>query len=177
MVEEPGPVRITVSVAQARFASQREGVYVISVASRLLEMHPQTLRKYERVGLVAPSRTEGLLRLYSEQDITRLRMVKHLVDHWGMNLAGVEATLGLLDELMGMQQRLQPLMSDNAGVDTVFREAWAQVFRSLRLPQAGLEPAAPAPDQDVPGQNVEESDGPSGGARARGRASGRRRGG
>ena len=58
------------------------GLYIISVAARLLEMHPQTLRKYERVGLVRPSRTLGMLRLYSQEDIARLRVIKHLVAMW-----------------------------------------------------------------------------------------------
>ena len=57
-----------------------EPLFVISVAARLVKMHPQTLRKYEREGLIAPSRTQGNLRLYSDQDIERLRQVKYLVD-------------------------------------------------------------------------------------------------
>ncbi len=76
------------------------GVYVISVASRLLQMHPQTLRKYERFGLVSPSRTEGMLRLYSDSDIARLRMIKHLVETRGLNLSGVEMALNLLDHVL-----------------------------------------------------------------------------
>ncbi|CAN5775663.1 hypothetical protein BH23CHL5_BH23CHL5_06320 [soil metagenome] len=76
-----------------------EPVFVISVAARLLEMHPQTLRKYEREGLVAPSRTHGNLRLYSDQDIERLRQVKYLVEHRGLNLAGVALALELTNQL------------------------------------------------------------------------------
>ncbi|MDQ6601354.1 MAG: MerR family transcriptional regulator [Chloroflexota bacterium] len=68
-------------------------LYVISVASRLLALHPQTLRKYERAGFVAPSRTDGNLRLYSPEDLALLRQVKHLVDEHGVNLAGVELAL------------------------------------------------------------------------------------
>ena len=68
-------------------------LYVISVASRLLALHPQTLRKYERAGFVIPSRTEGNLRLYSPEDLALLRQVKHLVDEQGVNLAGVEIAL------------------------------------------------------------------------------------
>ena len=64
--------------------SSPDGLYVISVAARLLEMHPQTLRKYERSGLVRPSRTVGMLRLYSEEDIVRLRLIKHLVGDLGL---------------------------------------------------------------------------------------------
>ena len=75
------------------------GLYIISVAARILQMHPQTLRKYERVGLVRPSRTDGMLRLYSEQDIAKLRMIKHLVDELRLNLAGVELALSVFNRL------------------------------------------------------------------------------
>jgi MerR family transcriptional regulator/heat shock protein HspR len=131
---------IPVTVSPAPAPSQEEGVYVISVAARLLSMHPQTLRKYERAGLVTPSRTIGLLRLYSDQDINRLRMVKHLVDHWGMNVAGVEVAMDLLDRMLGMQQRLLTLMradDDRAGDDVtvVVRETWEEVVRALGLPE------------------------------------------
>ncbi len=78
------------------------GVYIISVAARLLEMHPQTLRKYERVGLVQPSRTGGQLRLYSDEDLLRLRVIRRLVDELGLNLAGV----GLVLDLVGPLRRL-----------------------------------------------------------------------
>ncbi len=78
---------------------QGEPVFVISVAARLLKMHPQTLRKYEREGLIAPSRTAGNLRLYSDQDIERLRQVKYLVEQRGLNLAGVQIALELTRRL------------------------------------------------------------------------------
>lgn len=76
-----------------------EGLYIISVAARILSMHPQTLRKYERVGLVRPSRTIGMLRLYSEEDITKLRMIKRLVEQLRLNLAGVEMALAVFERL------------------------------------------------------------------------------
>ena len=85
---------------------QTRGVYIISVASRLLEMHPQTLRKYERIGLVTPFRTVGSLRLYSEEDILRLRLIKHLVGDLGLNLAGVQLVLSLFNMLLDMRMRL-----------------------------------------------------------------------
>ncbi len=75
------------------------GVYIISVAARLLEMHPQTLRKYERVGLVQPSRTGGHLRLYSNEDLLRLRVIRRLVEELGLNLAGVRLVLDLVGPL------------------------------------------------------------------------------
>ena len=77
----------------------REPLYVISVAARLLEMHAQTLRKYEREGFIEPSRTRGRLRLYSAEDIERLRQIKYLVEQRGLNLAGVQLALALSQRL------------------------------------------------------------------------------
>ena len=82
-----------------------EGVYIISVAARILEMHPQTLRKYERAGLITPSRTVGMLRLYSEEDIARLRLIKHLVGDLGLNLAGVQLVLEAFNRLLTIRTR------------------------------------------------------------------------
>ncbi|MEJ7901487.1 MAG: MerR family transcriptional regulator [Thermomicrobiales bacterium] len=86
----------------ARFS---EPLFVISVAARLVEMHPQTLRKYEREGLVAPSRTSGNLRLYSDSDIEQLRQVKYLVEQRGLNLAGVQLALELTRQLQRIRAR------------------------------------------------------------------------
>ena len=86
-----------------------QGLYIISVAARVLEMHPQTLRKYERVGLVSPSRTIGMLRLYSEKDIVRLRLIKYLVDDLRINLAGVEFALSVLSRISQIRYHLDSL--------------------------------------------------------------------
>jgi MerR family transcriptional regulator/heat shock protein HspR len=83
-----------------------EPVFIISVAARLLEMHPQTLRKYEREGLIAPSRTTGNLRLYSDEDLDRLRQVKYLVNERGLNLAGVQLILELTRHMQALQAQL-----------------------------------------------------------------------
>lgn len=83
-----------------------EGLYIISVAARILDMHPQTLRKYERVGLVRPSRNKGMLRLYSDEDIARLRLIKHLVGDLGLNLAGVQLVLEVFNHLLQVRGRL-----------------------------------------------------------------------
>ncbi len=83
-----------------------EPLFVISVAARLVEMHPQTLRKYEREGLIAPSRTTGNLRLYSDRDIERLRQVKYLVEERGLNLAGVQLALDLTARLRELRSRI-----------------------------------------------------------------------
>jgi len=83
-----------------------EPLFVISVAARLVEMHPQTLRKYEREGLIAPSRTSGNLRLYSDSDIERLRQVKYLVENRGLNLAGVQLALELTHQIQDLRSRI-----------------------------------------------------------------------
>ena len=93
-------------------SEQMEGVYIISVAARILEMHPQTLRKYERIGLVRPSRTVGMLRLYSDEDVARLRLIKHLVGEMGLNLAGVQLALRLFNRLLRMKTQLRRLEGD-----------------------------------------------------------------
>ena len=90
-----------------------DGVYIISVAARILEMHPQTLRKYERAGLVTPSRTGGMLRLYSEEDIARLRLIKHLVGDLGLNVAGVQLVLQVFNNLLETRAKLGAVSDDD----------------------------------------------------------------
>lgn len=80
-----------------------EPVYVISVAAKLVESHPQTLRLYERVGLLKPARTENNIRLYSDEDIERLRQIQRLTSV-GLNLAGVEMVLELMQRMASMRQ-------------------------------------------------------------------------
>jgi MerR family transcriptional regulator/heat shock protein HspR len=92
-----------------------EPVFVISVAARLLKMHPQTLRKYEREGLIAPSRTSGNLRLYSDEDLERLRQVKYLVAERGINLAGVQLALEVTQYVQAMRARLTAEPDRDAG--------------------------------------------------------------
>ena len=89
-------------------AAVEPDLYFISVAARLLGMHPQTLRKYERLGLVQPSRTIGSMRLYSRDELERLRAIKRLVDDGGINLAGVQRLLSIAEVV----QRIRPLMRD-----------------------------------------------------------------
>lgn len=98
----------------AQEAPPPEGVYIISVAARILSMHPQTLRKYERVGLVRPSRTVGMLRLYSEEDITKLRVIKRLVDELRLNLAGVEMAMAVFDRLSAAREEMSRRASAQA---------------------------------------------------------------
>jgi MerR family transcriptional regulator/heat shock protein HspR len=80
-----------------------EGLYTIAVASRLTRMHPQTLRKYERAGLLTPVRQSGNQRLYSEADVQRLRRIRHLVEVRGVNIAGLELALAMSDRLDALE--------------------------------------------------------------------------
>jgi len=89
--------------------SYDEPVYLISVVSKILNIHPQTLRQYEREGLIKPSRTEGKMRLYSQRDIDRLKLILSLVRDLGVNLAGVEIILQLKEEIENLQQEIETL--------------------------------------------------------------------
>jgi MerR family transcriptional regulator/heat shock protein HspR len=99
--------------------------YMISVAAELVGMHPQTLRMYEQKGLVRPQRTAGNTRLYSEADLERLRLIQRLTGELGLNLAGVEAVLGLEEQLARMQARMERLERE-------MREAVARVHKQYR---------------------------------------------
>jgi MerR family transcriptional regulator, heat shock protein HspR len=89
------------------FVALDEDLYFISVAARMLGMHPQTLRKYERLGLVQPSRTIGSMRLYSRDELARLKAIKRLVDDAGINLAGVQRLLSIAEVV----HRIRPLLT------------------------------------------------------------------
>jgi MerR family transcriptional regulator/heat shock protein HspR len=100
----------------------QEPAFIISVAARMLGVHAQTLRYYERVGLIIPSRSRGRIRLYSRADIVRVRQVLGLIDKLGVNLAGAEV-------IIDMSARLKALEDEN---DALRREL--QRYRDRRLP-------------------------------------------
>ena len=89
-----------------------EPLYVISVVSRMVGVHAQTLRYYERAGLIEPSRSEGNRRYYSERDLERLQRIKTLMDDMGMNLAGVEVVLRLMDRISEMERQQQEMTAE-----------------------------------------------------------------
>src|SRR5688572_19212745 len=99
----------------------------ISTAARMLGMHPQTLRKYERLGLVQPTRTIGSMRLYSRDEIERLRFIKRLVDDMGINLAGVQQLL----EIAEVMRRIQPLMREEQLAQNTGRRRLAREISKL----------------------------------------------
>jgi MerR family transcriptional regulator/heat shock protein HspR len=80
--------------------------FVISVAARLVGVHEQTLRYYERAGLLEPARSKGRIRLYSLYDLERVRQIRRLTDEMGVNLAGVEVIMRLTDHIRALEQRL-----------------------------------------------------------------------
>src|SRR5436305_1007962 len=99
-IPPPGPI------AMSERYRDEEPLYVISIASRMVGMHPQTLRLYERLGLVKPAR-HGSNRYYSDGDIERLRQIQNLTQHMGVNLAGVEIILNLLEQMRELQDELE----------------------------------------------------------------------
>jgi MerR family transcriptional regulator/heat shock protein HspR len=103
-------------------------VFLISVAAERLGMHPQTLRKYERLGHVQPTRTVGSMRLYSLDELERLRLIKRLVDDLGVNLAGVQRLLLIAD----IVERLPSLLDERALATGAGRRQLSQEVRRLR---------------------------------------------
>jgi MerR family transcriptional regulator, heat shock protein HspR len=107
-------------------------LYFISMAARLLDMHPQTLRKYERLGLVRPTRTVGSMRVYSQDELDRLRLIKYLVEEAGVNLAGVQRLLAIAEAV----QRMRPLVAEE-GTRSEARRRLAQEIERIGA-MAGL---------------------------------------
>jgi len=97
--------------------SYDEPVYLISVVANMLEIHPQTLRQYEREGLVEPSRTQGRMRLYSQRDIDRMKLILRLTRQMGVNLAGVDIVLQLKAQIDEMQAEIDQLRDELSKVN------------------------------------------------------------
>jgi MerR family transcriptional regulator/heat shock protein HspR len=113
----------TTGSGQFREGADDEPCYIIGVAAKLVAMHPQTLRYYERLGLVVPARSPGNIRLYSPRDIQRLLRIARLVDQLGVNLAGVEVILHMNERMEEMSRQM----------DRVRAQLEAEVERLLRL--------------------------------------------
>lgn len=107
-------------------------VFMISVAAELAEMHPQTLRMYERRGLIRPRRSSKSTRLYSLEDVERLRRIQQLVTECGLNLAGVERVLEMEEQIASMQRRLDELQAEMDRLAERAREELEAVHRSYR---------------------------------------------
>jgi len=108
--------------------STLRGVYHISIVAELVETHPQTLRMYERMGLVSPQRTRNNIRLYSEADVERVRRIQHLTQDLGVNLAGVEVVFKLLGEMERMRAESEARHSSMSEELHELREQLRAVF-------------------------------------------------
>jgi MerR family transcriptional regulator, heat shock protein HspR len=109
------------------------GVYMISVAAELAGMHPQTLRIYESRGLIQPKRSPKNTRLYSQEDVDRLRRIQELTSQLGMNLAGVEKVFELEQEIERMRRRMQSLERQAQKLETAMAEELDRVKRSFKF--------------------------------------------
>lgn len=89
-----------------------EPVYLISVVAKVLDIHPQTLRQYEREGLIVPSRTDGRMRLYSQRDIDKIKLILRLTRELGVNLAGVDIILRLKEKLEKSEDLIDEMKSE-----------------------------------------------------------------
>jgi MerR family transcriptional regulator/heat shock protein HspR len=97
--------------------SYDEPVYLISVVATMLDIHPQTLRQYEREGLVEPSRTQGRMRLYSQRNIDEMKLILRLTRQMGVNLAGVDIVLKLKSQIDEMQTEIDQLRDELSKVN------------------------------------------------------------
>ena|SRR5438067_361697 len=120
------------------------GVYMISVAAELAGMHPQTLRIYEARGLIEPRRSAGNTRLYSQEDVERLRRIQELTSEMGMNLAGVERVFELETELDQMRSRMDALRREAERAEHELREEIERVRRSFKAELVRYEPPGSA---------------------------------
>ena len=131
-------------------------VYVISIAAELVDMHPQTLRLYERKGLIDPGRSSGKTRLYSERDIEHLREIRRLTQELGVNLAGVEEIMRLRSQLEGARTRLE------GNVRRIQQDLSERMTQWRTLPPPAPEGAAPeGPEETEADSDDPEAAGPS----------------
>jgi MerR family transcriptional regulator, heat shock protein HspR len=124
-------VRARRTIARVQVAADR-GVFMISVAAELANMHPQTLRMYEARGLIEPRRSPKGTRLYSQQDVDKLRRIQEMTAELGLNLAGVERVLDLERQLEQMNARIEQLELEALDAEEKLAEQLEQVRRSFR---------------------------------------------
>src|SRR5713101_2150056 len=114
--------------------TRSKAAYMISAVAEQYEIHPQTLRLYEREGLLTPSRSEGNTRLYTDQDLERLEVILKLTRELGVNLAGVEIIMNMREKMAGMQRQFEEFVS------TLNRELALRVRRAAEEPRQSLIP-------------------------------------
>jgi MerR family transcriptional regulator, heat shock protein HspR len=121
-----------------------QGVYMISVAAELAGMHPQTLRIYEARGLITPKRSAGKTRLYSQEDVDRLRRIQELTSEMGMNLAGVEKVFELEEELEKLRARMSRLQAKTEDLEHEMARELERIKKSFRAEIVRYEPPGDA---------------------------------
>ena len=131
--------------------STSQGVFMISVAAELAEMHPQTLRMYEARGLITPKRSPKGTRLYSQEDVDRLRRIQEMTAELGMNLAGVERVFELEDELARMARRMAAM---EAEAERLRKQMETEIERVRRSFRAELVPYRPPGDALIPAKDL-----------------------
>jgi MerR family transcriptional regulator/heat shock protein HspR len=151
---------------------RRRGVFMISVAAELAEMHPQTLRMYEARGLITPKRSPKNTRLYSQEDVERLRRIQRMTADEGLNLAGVETVLSLERELQRARAELSRMRERAAELEREMSAELQRVRRSLRteiVPYGVYEPSGigarstePASPVNIPIERIRKRPGRGG---------------
>jgi MerR family transcriptional regulator, heat shock protein HspR len=130
----------------------KRGVFMISVAAQLADMHPQTLRMYEARGLITPQRSPGKTRLYSQQDVERLRRIQEMTEE-GLNLLGVRTVLGLEQQVERLRAELGRMRKQATKAENEMLAEIERVRRSLRaelVPYGAYEPGELVPGRDGP---------------------------
>src|SRR4051794_1935090 len=125
-----GPRRRTTTITAS--VDRDRGVFMISVAAELAEMHPQTLRMYEQRGLITPKRSPKGTRLYSQDDVERLKRIQQMTAELGMNLAGVERVLEMEQQLDRMSRRVEQLERRAERLQREMEQQLEDVKRSFR---------------------------------------------
>jgi MerR family transcriptional regulator, heat shock protein HspR len=137
--------------ADAERIDEDRGVFMISVAAELAEMHPQTLRMYEARGLIMPKRSPKNTRLYSQSDVERLRRIQQMTNDEGLNLAGVETVLAMERRLERMRSEMARMRKRTAEIEARLTEELERVRKSLGgelVPYGAYEPKRMSQDSD-----------------------------
>jgi MerR family transcriptional regulator/heat shock protein HspR len=113
--------------------NEKQGLYIISVAARLAEVHPQTLRLYERKGLLQPERTPKNRRRYSDEDIERLRRIQELTQNEGLNLSGVRKVLEMESEITALRERMALMEQEVAEARRSLMDEMSSIKRQVAL--------------------------------------------
>jgi MerR family transcriptional regulator/heat shock protein HspR len=140
--------RRRLAASDERQIDQERGVFMISVAAELAEMHPQTLRMYEARGLITPKRSPKNTRLYSQADVERLRRIQQMTSEEGLNLAGVETVLDLEQRLERMRVEMARMRKRAAEMESRMAEELERLRKSIGgelVPYGAYEPEKMAP--------------------------------